>query len=468
MNASDTFAPTDADRREGESREPNRTASSGAQSPTLEQMLAVANVQSAWARVRCNHGCAGVDGAGISELEPVFAQQWAQLERALRSGTYAPQPLLRIRIPKPSGGERLLGVPTVMDRVVAQAVAQVFIPSWETRFSHRSFAYRPGRGTKDALTAVERTLNQGLEWVLHLDIENFFDSVPHPVVLSALRNDLADGRLRAIVERILKCGVFENGLVRPTTVGLAQGSPLSPLLANIVLHRLDGFIESKGWDFARYADDCLVLAASETFHSLTLESIAAFLGRIWLRLNEQKTTFRRFTHARFLGFAFERDGKGRVVRSVSPEALAEAEKAMTQIVETGGGGPEQIASEAARALASWLAYFWTPHDEPRFRALLYKITAVWQQRFGGLRVPDCLRWEAVQPAASSGEDFDYCGHFRPKASLWDSVDWNQTLRCLFLRGLRSRWWGVEYDLGLGGRPARFALRLGRPRINFRL
>ena len=362
---------------------------------------------------------------------------------------------------------RLLGIPAVIDRVVDQAAAQVFMPHWEPRFSSRSFAYRPGRGPHDALDALEKALNRGAQWALHLDIENFFDSVPHRAVLGGLEKDLADRRLAALLDRVLTCGVFQGGLVRPTQVGLAQGSPLSPLLANVVLHRLDTRLEEQEWEFVRYADDCCVLMAGEDGAERAKQTIAGWLAEIGLRINEQKTAFGHFTTARFLGFAFRRDGNGRVVRYASPESVAEAEVALVSFVKTAGGDPHLVASEVSQMLRSWLAYFHSPADEARLRTFAERITAAWRERFSTATQPDCLRWETLVGRGGGSRRMDYSGHLRDAFSFLEAVDWTESLRCIAQRLLRSRWWGVDYDIGLGQRAPMLRLRLGPHRIGLR-
>ena len=435
--------------------------------PCAEDLVSPANASAAWARVRRNRGCAGVDGVTIAELEPCFEQTWRAISATLLDGSYRPQPLLRARIPKPAGGLRLLAIPAVTDRVVQQAAAQVFATYWEPRFSSHSFAYRPRRGPHDALAALEHEANLGAEWVLHLDIENFFDSVPHAIALSALRNELGDPRLAALVSRTLTCGVFENGLVRPSEIGLAQGSPLSPLLANIVLHRLDARLESGGAQFVRYADDCCVLHADKKLGLGIKQLVTDCLADLGLRLNEHKTAFGHFSSARFLGFSFQRNSRGKVVRLASPESLADAEATFTRLVQSAGGSSEDVAAQAAQMLRSWLAYFYTSEDEARLKALWGKVLAAWQARFPRLPIPDCLAWNTLLAGRVAGDHMDYSGTLREDSPSFSSVDWSQTMQCLLLKLLRSRWWGIEYDLGLGQRPPALRLRLGGHRINLR-
>lgn len=433
---------------------------------SLESLLAPANVSSAWQRVRRNRGCAGVDGISIAELEPVFQEEWPRIGRALQCGNYHPQPLLRVRIPKPSGGERLLGIPSVIDRVVQQSATQILTPSWEPRFSVRSYAYRPSRGPRNALASVERAINRGNEHVLHLDIENFFDSVPHSIVLGALEHDLTDDRMETLVRRTLNCGVYEHGVVRPTTIGLAQGSPLSPLLANVVLHHLDAELENAGWEFARYADDCVLLMSNLALVAKARDTVIQSLSGLGLKLNERKTAFSHFTQARFLGFGFRRDEHGRAVRTVSSEAKAEATESLCQFVKTAGNDAEIVAAGVAQMLRSWLAYFYAPHDEADLRRMVESIAKIWCERFSKPVAPECLRWESLCRSRHSGEHMDYSGHFQGANSFASSVDWTESMRCLLFRLLRSRWWHLEYDLELGRKPG-LRLFLGKHRINLR-
>lgn len=436
-------------------------------SPSIEELVEQENAQAAWCRVRRNGGCAGVDGVTVAELEPVFAQAWDNARSSLLNGRYSRVPLRRVRIPKPSGGMRLLGIPSVFDRIVDQAAAQIFLPHWEPRFSPRSFAYRSGRGARDALARFESVISRGAEWVLHLDIENFFDSVPHATVFAALRHELADPRLAGLLDRILRCGVFEHGLVRPVRAGLAQGSPLSPLLANIVLHSLDVRLEQQGVEFVRYADDCCVLLPREDLGLRWRAVLEEWLAELGLRVNDKKTAFGLFTATRFLGFAFRKNAKGYIERYASPESLGEAETVLRHHAANAAGDAQSMASELSQMLRGWLAYFLTPQDELRLKALVETIVSDWRKRFERVPVPECLSWERLVGSASASRSVDYSGHLRDTFSFLDSLDWTQTLRCIGMRLLRSRWWGFEYDIGWGNKPPMLRVRLGSHRINLR-
>jgi hypothetical protein len=299
-----------------------------------------------------------------------------------------------------------------------------------------------------------------------LDIKDFFDSVPHAVVLGELATEVADQRLAALVRQTLQSGVYEHGIVRPMSVGLAQGSPLSPLLANVVLHPLDTKLEAAGWEFARYADDCLVLLPGEEIGTKARRLVIQILEDLGLRLNEQKTTFGHFTESRFLGFAFRQDAHGRAIREASPEALAEAEKTLLRVVQSAGYEGQSVAVEAAEMLQSWLTYFHTAESETVLRTLVDRIVAAWQARFPRSTLPTCLQWENLCRRHNAGERVGYSGHFEDGDTFDDSINWSDSFRCLLLRLWRSRWWRLEYDLGWG-RPHGFRLCLGRHRINIR-
>ena len=241
------------------------------------------------------------------------------------------------------------------------------------------------------------------------------------------------------------------------------------MLANVVLHGLDTHLEASRWEFARYADDSVILLQSPDAEPKVRETVVHTLAGLGLRLNEGKTSFSHFLSARFLGFAFRRDSGGRAVRTVSPESLAEASETLLHFVHSAGNQPEAVATETARLLQSWLVYFYTPNDEPVLRELAQRIAAAWSERFAGVEVPDCLRWDSLCRGCRSRSRVDYSGHFQDAGSSagWaSSVDWTETARCLLWRLLRSRWWHLEYDLEWGRRPG-VRLCVGRHRINLR-
>lgn len=438
----------------------------------MDEITAPENASAAWARVRHNRGCAGVDGITITELDPVFEHAWAVVRAALLSGTYHPQPLRRVRIPKPSGGERLLGIPSVLDRVVHQAAAQVLSKRWEPRFSSRSFAYRPGRGPHDAVNCFLRETSPSTTWVLHFDIEDFFDSVPHPVVNECLKADLGDSRIARFMEDTLRIGVYDGGVVRPSARGLAQGSPLSPLLANAVLDRLDQHLAQRGHRFVRYADDGVVLAESTDQAELLRADVQQALVPLGLQLNGRKTRICTLDQARFLGFAFVPGPRGSFLSCASPEAIAEVETTLARLIATQGLSASEVASHAAAMLRSWLAYFYTPAGAVTLRALTERAAARWAQRFPGARRPACFSWESLVPAENyrpAGADYD--GHFQAPQDP-AAIDWAATWKCLCGRLWHSFAWHLEFSPPSNGfplpRPSALQLCFGRNRLRFRL
>lgn len=290
----------------------------------LDDILASDNVSRAWERVRGNNGCAGIDGRRIADIAPRFDSEWRLIAAAIREGSYFPQPVKRIRIPKSGGGERRLGVPTVLNRVVQQCIAQALEERWERRFSELSFAYRPNRSAHDALDHVAALATTGQRWALHLDIHEFFDSVSHAALLERVAEG-ADHHLLELVDRFLKAGVFEGGVLKPTDRGVPQGSPLSPLLSNIMLNDFDHWISASGVGYARYADDCVVLVRESSTADLARGHIATQLQSLGLSLNRSKTRSTPLEQLEFLGHAFVRRRTQVIVR-VSEGSLRRCQK----------------------------------------------------------------------------------------------------------------------------------------------
>ena len=265
-------------------------------------------------------------------------------------------------------------------------------------------------------------------------------------VLGELAKEVEDDRLVALVRQTLQSGVYEKGLVRPMTVGLPQGSPLSPLLANVVLHPLDAQLEATRWEFARYADDCLVLLPQEELGPKARQIVIQTLGDLGLRLNEQKTAFGHFTAARFLGFAFRQDADGGAIREVSPEALAEPKRRFCGWCRLLAMARKWWPSRLPGCCKVGWPISYTAAAETPLRALVNRIVNAWRERFPGATLPTCLRWETLCRKHSTGERVDYSGHFQDSGASGDSINWTDSVRCLLLRLLRSRWWRLEYDL----------------------
>jgi RNA-directed DNA polymerase len=222
-------------------------------------MEVVCNRENLWkalTKVQANKGGPGVDGMTVHQLPDYLKEHWPAIRERLLQGTYEPQPVKRVEIPKPDGGVRKLGIPTVLDRLIQQAVLQVFQPQWDPTFSEHSYGFRPGRSAHQAVAAVQRYMTDGLRWVVDLDLEKFFDRVNHDRLMAAIAQRVKDKRVLKLIRAFLNAGVLENGLVSPTDEGAPQGGPLSPLLSNLVLDELDWELVKRGHRFARYADDC--------------------------------------------------------------------------------------------------------------------------------------------------------------------------------------------------------------------
>lgn len=313
----------------------------------------------AWENVRRNRGAPGIDGVTIVAFESRFALQIASIQAEIISGAYRPSPVLAIELPKPTGGVRVLGIPTVRDRVVAEAVSRLIAPLWEPYFSASSFAYRPGRGAHDAVAAAQRILQSGSGWVVDLDVEKFFDNVDHVRLILRLAQRITDPALLDLIGDFLRCGRHRDGIFEATRLGIAQGSPLSPLLANIVLDELDQEFERRGWPFVRYSDDCLLFARTEEAGRNILRETAVFLAdRLHLRLHPVKSRVVLPSEADHLGFTYRVGRYGDVRRRVTAEALRTFRARVdTLAMPRSGDTLHRVAERIARFYRGWSTYY---------------------------------------------------------------------------------------------------------------
>jgi len=313
------------------------TESSGARNDTdkpasrdrmMEAICEWENLKDAMWRVKANKGSAGIDGVSVDEL-PDYSELLVVREQLL-SGTYMPQPVKRVEIPKPEGGVRKLGIPTAMDRFVQQAVMQVLQKQWDPTFSDSSYGFRPGRSTHQAVERAQRYIAAGHGWVVDLDLEKFFDRVNHDKLMGQIAKRVEDKRLLKLIRAFLNAGVMENGLVSPSVEGTPQGGPLSPLLSNLVLDELDRELERRGHRFVRYADDCNIYVRSEQAGQRVMDSIKRFITRrLKLKVNEKKSAVARPQERKFLGFSFS---GGRVIRRhIAPKAVERFKQRIREI-----------------------------------------------------------------------------------------------------------------------------------------
>ena len=297
--------------------EPERPANT---SRITEEVCERANLKEALRQVRGNKGSAGVDRMTVDQLGDYLKQHWLSIREQLLNGTYEPKPVRRVEIPKPDGGVRKLGIPTVLDRFIQQAVMQVLQKQWNPTFSPYSYGFRPRRSAHHAVAQAQQYIAQGYEWVIDLDLEKFFDRVNHDKLMGQVAKRVEDKRLLKLIRAFLNAGVMENGLVSPSVEGTPQGGPLSPLLSNLVLDELDRELERRGHRFVRYADDCNIYVRSERAGQRVMESITRFIKqKLKLKVNEAKSAVARPQERRLLGFSFTTGPDIR--RTIAPKSL---------------------------------------------------------------------------------------------------------------------------------------------------
>src|SRR5579864_8819249 len=292
-----------------------RTESPAIGEQWMEEVCERENCKQALRRVKANKGSAGVDGMTVQQLPEYLKQHWPAIREQLLNGTYKPQPVRRVEIPKPDGGIRKLGIPTVLDRFIQQAVMQVLQSRWDRTFSDHSYGFRPGRSAHQAVQAAQQYIAAGYRWCVDLDLEKFFDRVSHDKLMARIETRVSDRRLLKLIRLFLKAGVMEGGLVSPVDEGTPQGGPLSPVLSNIVLDEFDRELERRGLRFARYADDCNVYVRSRRAGERVMESLKRFITtKLKLKVNEQKSAVARPWERKFLGFSFtaNREPKRRI------------------------------------------------------------------------------------------------------------------------------------------------------------
>ena len=323
----------------------------------MEQICEQENRREALKRVLANKGSPGIDGMTVDELPEYLNQHWPTLQNKLLSGTYKPSPVKRVEIPKPDGGVRKLGIPTVLDRFVQQAVQQVLQKQWDSTFSEHSYGFRPERSAKQAVAQAQQYIAEGYGWCVDLDLEKFFDQVNHDKLMGAIAKRVEDKRLLKLIRAFLNAGVMENGLVSASVEGTPQGGPLSPLLSNLVLDELDRELERRGHRFVRYADDCNIYVRSERAGQRVMESVKQFISeKLKLKVNESKSAVAKPQQRKFLGFSFT-SGK-ELKRKIAPKAIARFKERVREITRKSKGmSMEKMMSELALYLKGWRGYY---------------------------------------------------------------------------------------------------------------
>jgi RNA-directed DNA polymerase len=321
----------------------------------MEEIAEWKNLKEAIRQVKANKGSAGIDGISVDEI-PDY-RGLVIIREQLLNGTYKPQPVKRVEIPKPDGGTRKLGIPTVIDRVVQQAVMQVLQRRWDCTFSDSSFGFRPGRSAHQAVAQAQQYIAAGYGWVVDLDLEKFFDRVHHDKLMGRIAKRIGDKRLLKLIRAFLNAGVMENGLVSPSVEGTPQGGPLSPLLSNLVLDELDRELERRGHRFIRYADDCNIYVRSEKAGQRMMESVRRFITkRLKLKVNEQKSAVARPQVRKFLGFSVSAGPEIR--RAIAPKAIERFRDRIREITIWGRSvSLEETMAVLVPYLRGWRAYF---------------------------------------------------------------------------------------------------------------
>jgi RNA-directed DNA polymerase len=338
---------------------PARTDSGGDRAPSLiEQVVRRENLLAAHARVVRNAGAPGVDGMTVDDLMAYCRAHWARIREQLLSGTYVPQPVRRVDIPKPGGtGRRTLGIPTVLDRFIQQALLQVLSPIFDPTFSDASYGFRPKRSAHQAVQRARGYIAAGHRWVVDMDLEKFFDRVNHDVLMARVARRVKDARVLLLIRRYLQAGMMEDGLVSPRTEGTPQGGPLSPLLSNILLDEWDRELERRGHRFVRYADDCNVYVRSKAAGNRVLASLERWLlQRLRLRVNRDKSGVARPWSRKFLGYSVTWDRAARL--RVAPAAVQRLKTTLRRLLRQGRGRRlADTVKDLSLVLRGWVAYF---------------------------------------------------------------------------------------------------------------
>jgi len=323
----------------------------------MEEVCERENLKEALRQVKANKGSAGIDRMTVGQLSDYLKQHWPTIREQMLNGTYEPKPVRRVEIPKPDGGVRKLGIPTVLDRFIQQAVMQVLQRRWDRTFSESSYGFRPGRSAHEAVAKAQQYVAEGYRWCVDLDLEKFFDRVNHDKLMGQIAKRVEDKRLLKLIRAFLNAGVMENGLVGPSVEGTPQGGPLSPLLSNVVLDALDRELERRGLRFVRYADDCNIYVRSERAGQRVMKSITQFImHKLKLKVNEAKSAVARPQQRKFLGFSFATGPE--VKRVIAPKALERFKQRIREITRQAKGvSIETTIEKLAPYMRGWRNYF---------------------------------------------------------------------------------------------------------------
>ena len=379
----------------------------------LELILRKENLNKAYKQVKSNKGAGGIDGMQVDELLPYLKENQDTLIQEIREGKYKPNPVRRVEIPKETKGEfRKLGVPTVVDRVIQQAITQELTPIYEEQFSENSFGFRPNRGGHDALRQCQKNVNDGYIYVVDMDLEKFFDTVCQSKLMEVLSRTIKDGRVISLIHKYLNAGVIANGMFERTEIGMPQGGPLSPLLSNIMLNELDKELESRGHRFVRYADDCMIFCKSRKSAQRTLENIIPFIeGKLFLKVNREKTEVAQISKVKYLGYSFYRY-KEKCRFRVHPKSIRKMRDKIRKLTDRNNGMSNAKREEKYQQyVRGWVNYFKLADmknllgetDEwarRRIRAVYWKQWKKVRTKYRMLKALGLEHWKAIELANS--------------------------------------------------------------------
>jgi len=324
----------------------------------LERILERRNLNEAYKRVKQNHGAGGVDGMSVEELGEYLTAHKDEISRAILDGKYRPKPVLRVEIPKEGGKKRPLGIPTAVDRVIQQAIAQALIPIYEPKFVETSYGFRPRRSAHDALKKCLEYIDDGYKYVVDMDLEKFFDTVNQSKMIQLLSRDIEDGRVISLIHKFMRAGVVVCDKFEETELGVPQGGPLSPLLANVLLNELDHELESRGHKFVRYADDMLIFCKSKRAAERSLEKITPYIeDKLFLNVNREKTVVSYVRGVKFLGYSF-RVYRGVAYLYVHPKSIAKMKTKIRELTNRSNGwGNDYRKQKLKQFVTGWVQYF---------------------------------------------------------------------------------------------------------------
>ena len=379
----------------------------------LELILRGDNLNEAYKRVKSNKGAGGTDGMQVDELLPYLRENQDTLIQEIRKGKYKPNPVRRVEIPKETKGEfRKLGVPTVVDRVIQQAITQELTPIYEEQFSENSYGFRPQRGAHDALRQCQKNVNDGYVYVVDMDLEKFFDTVCQSKLIEVLSRTIKDGRVISLIHKYLNAGVLVNGVIERTEIGMPQGGPLSPLLSNIMLNELDKELERRGHRYVRYADDCMIFCKSRKSAQRTLENIIPFIeGKLFLKVNREKTEVAHISKVKYLGYSFYRY-KGKCRFRVHPKSIRKMRDKIRELTDRNNGMSNARREEKYQQyVRGWVNYFKLADmkkllgetDEwarRRVRAVYWKQWKKVRTKYRMLKALGLEHWKAIELANS--------------------------------------------------------------------